>query len=259
MTRRTIYCLGIVLSGFALAMAGCGGPAQAKGDSPAAVLELTDTARPIPIEKFPAPQAAQVAPGDVLDLRTLGFPELSGTFLVAQDGRVNLSLIGGVQVSGRTADELDRDLTTAYSTYYRNIDIAVNVSTPVERHVYVLGEVLRPGRLDFKPGDRVLHAVAHGGGMTGSARETSIILMRREDDGRDHAYALDFSQIHDRLAPQDIYLQPGDVVFVPKNRLRTATDFATAILDVLSRASNTALAINDIIDRTGTLTVQREP
>jgi polysaccharide export outer membrane protein len=252
--RRLAY----VLSGATLlSAAACGGPAQVRGDDVAAVIDLTDASKPIPPDHFPDPGAAQVAPGDVLELRVLGFPELSGSFLVAQDGRINLSLIGSVLAAGRTGDELDRDLTNAYSTYYRNIDVAVNVSTRAERFVYVLGEVGRPGRMDFRVGDRVLHAVAQGGGMTGSARENSVILLRRETDGRDHAYALDFGRIHERLAPKDIYLQPGDVVFVPKNRLKTATEVAAAILDVLSRGATTALVVDDLTDRTRSLTVAR--
>jgi polysaccharide export outer membrane protein len=221
------------------------------------VLDLTDAAKPMPPERFPDPGAAQVAPGDMLELRILGFPELSGNFLVAQDGRINLSLIGSVAVAGHTSEELDRDLTNAYSTYYRNIDVAINISTRAERFVYVLGEVLRPGRMDFRVGDRVLHAVAQGGGMTAGARENSVILLRREPDGRDHAYALDFGRIHERLAPKDIYLQPSDVVFVPKSRLKTATEVAAALLDVLSRGATTALVIDDLTDRTRALTVAR--
>jgi len=248
--------LALVVSGVAVCVAGCGGPAQVRGDSTAAVVDLTDAAKPIPAEQFPTHGAAQVAPGDILDLRVLGFPELSGSFLVAQDGRINLSLIGGVQAAGRTADELDRDLTSAYSTYYRNIDVAVNVSTRVERFVYVLGEVMRPGRLDFRVGDRVLHAVAQGGGMTGAARESNVILLRRESDGLDHAYALDFGRIHDRLAPKDIYLQPGDVVFVPKSRLRTVAEVAGGMLDALSRAATTALVTDELVNRSRSLSIR---
>ena len=256
MTRRMRW-LCCATSALALAATvGCGGPRQVRGESEAAILDLTESSRPIPQEQFPQPGAAQVAPGDMLELRVLGFPELSGSFLVAQDGRINLSLIGGVQAAGRTADELDRDLTAAYSTYYRNIDVALNVSTRVERFVYVLGEVLRPGRLDFRVGDRVLHAVALGGGMTGSARESSVILLRREADGRDHAYSLDFGRIHERMAPKDIHLQPGDIVFVPKSKLRTVTDVATAILDVLSRGATTTLVVDDIANRTRSLSVR---
>lgn len=235
---------------------GCGGPPQVRGDNAAAVVDLTDASKPIPPEHFPTMAAAQVAPGDQLELRVLGFPELSGSFLVAQDGRINLSLIGGVQCGGRTLDELDHDLTSAFSTFYRNIDVAVNVSTRAERNVYVLGEVVRPGRFEFHVGERVLHAVAEGGGMTGSARESNVILVRRETDGTDHAYALDFGRIHDRIAPKDIYLQPNDIVFVPRNRLRTVTEVAGALLDVLSRGATTALAADELSNRTRALSVR---
>jgi polysaccharide export outer membrane protein len=241
-------------------LVGCGAPAQVTPGAPHetsdAIVDLT-SATPIPPERFPSPGPSTVAPGDILDLRVLGFPELTGNFLVAYDGRINLSLIGSVQAAGRTADELDRDLTTAYSTYYRNIDIAVNVSTRTERFVYVIGEVLRPGRMDFRPGDRVVHAIALGGGMTASARENTVILLRTEADGKDHCYALDFSQFYRKMPPQDVHLQPGDVVFVPKNRLRTVTEVGTAIMDVVGRAALTALVIDDLQSRTRALSTTR--
>lgn len=260
MLRGSRRLTHVLAGAVVVALAGCGAPAQVPPGSPHAtsdaVVDLTSST-PIPPERFPNPGPSLVAPGDILDLRVLGFPELTGTFLVPQDGRINLSLIGSVQAAGRTADELDRDLTNAYSTYYRNIDVAVNVSTRVERFVYVIGEVTRPGRMDFRPGDRVVHAIALGGGMTQSARENTVILLRTEADGRDHCYALDFSQFYRKMPPQDIYLQPGDVVFVPKNRLRTVTEVGSAIMDVLGRAATTALVIDDLQSRTRNLSVVR--
>jgi polysaccharide export outer membrane protein len=241
-------------------LAGCGGPETSTRD-PAqpgpAIVDLTDPSQPLPPERFLAPDAAWVAPGDFLDLRVLGFPELSGTFLVAPDGRINLSLVGSVQAAGKSAEELDRDITTALAAYYRNLDVAVNVNARGERNVYVLGEVGRPGRYDFRTGERVLHALADAGGMTSKARETSIGLLRREADGKDHVYRLDFSHFHTMVAPKDIYLQPGDVVFVPKSRFNTVTDFATSLLDVVGRSALTALYIDDLARRTSNLTLAR--
>jgi polysaccharide export outer membrane protein len=223
-----------------------------------AIVDLTDPSKPPPPERFAQPEGgAKIAPGDDLDLRVLGFPELSGTFLVAQDGRINLSLIGSMQAAGKSAEELDQDLTSAFSAYYRNLDLAVNVKTRAERNVYVLGQVERPGRLEFRTGERVLHALASAGGMTGSARENSIILLRREPDGRDHAYRLDFSALYTQVAPRDIYLQPSDVVFVPKSRFKTVTDFADDFLEVLSRTAATAFYVDDLSRRARGLEVVR--
>lgn len=245
--------------------AGCGGKATTGGsavptqfvDEPA-IVDLTDPAKPPPAERFLLPEGgAKIAPGDQLELRILGFPELSGQYLVAQDGRINLSLVGSVQASGKSVEELDHDLTSAFSTYYRNLDLAINVAERADRYVYVLGEVSRPGRFDFATGERVIHALAGAGGMTGSARENSIMLLRREQDGLDHAYRLDFSQVMTQLAPRDIYLQPGDVVFVPKSRFKTATDFAKDFLEVLGRGATTALVIDDLSRRTRALSITR--
>jgi polysaccharide export outer membrane protein len=181
--------------------------------------------------------------------------ELSGTFLVAQDGRINLGLIGSVMAAGKTADELDRELTAAYGAYFRNLDVAVNVNARAERWVYVFGEVSRPGRYDFRGGDRVVHALAQGGGMLATARESAVTLLRSEADGADHVYQLDFGRLHDRVVPQDITLRPGDVIFVPKSRFRTITDFAKEFLDVLGRSATTTLVLKDLSDRTRSLTI----
>lgn len=239
-----------------LAGGGCGGPAATRATE-AAIVDLTNPGLPLPVERFQQPDAAHIAPGDELELRVLGFAELSGNFLVAQDGKINLSLVGPVQATGRTAAELDDDITKSFAQYYRNIDVAVNVHVRAERAVYVLGEVLRPGRYDFRTGERVLHALADGGGLTSKARENSIILLRREPDGADHAYRLDFGRIHEQLAPKDIYLQPGDVVFVPKSRFSTAADFASAFLDAVGRAATTTLVIDDLTGRARSLTIAR--
>lgn len=256
-------CIAAAAAGLLVltAAAGCGGTATThaapRADDSAAIVDLTAPGQPLPVERFAQPEAALIAPGDFLELRVLGFNELSGTFLVAQDGKINLSLIGPIQAAGRTAGQLDDDLTKAFAQYYRNIDVAVNVNARAERNVYVLGDVVRPGRFDFRAGERVLHALADAGGMTSKARENSIMLMRREADGTDHAYRLDFSMMHLHLSPKDIYLQPGDVVFVPKSRFSTASDFAITLLDVLGRASTTALVVDNLQSRARSVSIAR--
>jgi len=244
-----------------LGFAGCGGPERKSGavtslaTDTLAIVDLTNPSQPPPLERFVQPAKAEVAPGDQLELRVLGFPELSGSFLVAQDGRINLSLIGSVQAAGKSADELDRDLTNALGTYYRNLDVAVNVNTRAERNVYVLGEVTHAGRIDFHTGERVIHAIADAGGMTEKAREDGVILMRREADGKDHVYRLDFSGLYAEIIPEDIYLQPGDVVFVPKSRFRTIYDFTNPFLEMLGRVTSISLVMNTLSDRARALSI----
>jgi polysaccharide biosynthesis/export protein len=258
-------CLGVLLGAMAVLVAGCGGEAARKQTDAATatppaeppIVDLTDPGQPVPPERFTMADPARLAPGDFLEIRIFGYPELSGTFLIAQDGRINMSLVGSVLAAGKTAEELDRDLTSAFGAYYRDVDVAVNVSARTDRFVYVLGELNRPGRFDFRTGERVIHALADAGGYTNKAREDGIILLRREPDGKDHVYRLDFSHVFASVAPKDIYLQPLDVVFVPKSRYKTAYEFAADFVDILSRSATSVLILDEIQRRTTALSIGR--
>ena len=230
---------------------GCGGAAapRAEADADPGVVDLTDPKTPIPPERFLMPEVASIAPGDLIYLKALSYEDLNGQLMVANDGRINVSLLGSVQAAGLTLQQLDDSLTARYSTYFRNFDLAVVLVESAARNVYVLGQVRNPGRFAFGPGDRVVHSLVLAGGLMETARENSIILMRREPDGVDHAYRLDFARLHQALAPKDIYLQPGDLVFVPKSRFRTFTDFAKEFLDVAQRTAITALLVDDLVWR----------
>ena len=236
----------------AAAIAGCAGPAAMEkgGEAEPGIVDLMDPAVPIPPERFLKPEFARIAPGDQIYLKALSYQDLNGAITVAQDGRINVSLLGSVEAAGRTLDELDNELSQAYSSYFRNFDLAVVLLESAPRHVYVLGQVRNGGgRYPFSPGDRVVHAVALAGGMLDTARENSVMLLRRDPDGVDHVYRFDFAQMTKDVAPKDIFLQPGDVVYVPKSRFRTFTDFAEEFLDIVQRSAVSALIIDDLIRR----------
>jgi polysaccharide export outer membrane protein len=171
---------------------------------------------------------------------------------------VNLPFIGSVEVANKTADQIDQEITSALNNYFRNIDIMVNIKDPVQRSVYVVGQVRNPGRFEFEYGDRVIHALGRAGGMQDHARENGLVLVRREPDGRDHAYRLDFSSVHRFIAPGDIHLQPSDVVFVPKDRFSTFSEFATGFLDVINKALTSGVLVDQLL-RERTISITTSP
>jgi polysaccharide export outer membrane protein len=221
-------------------------------------MDLTDPTAAIPVEQLMIPEVALIAPGDELRLELLSHTEISGRYVVTRNGMINIALLGTVQAAGKTIDSLDTELTQALNQYYRFADVSVNLVAQAPRSVFVLGEVENPGRHEFLPGDRILHGLATAGGMSRQARSDNIVLMRRMPDGREHAYRLAFNRLHTGVYPQDIYLQPGDVVFVPRTRFFTFTEYANEFLNVLSRAATTALIVDDLVGlRTRALTVGR--
>jgi polysaccharide export outer membrane protein len=221
-------------------------------------MDLSDPEAPIPMEQLMMPERSVIAPGDELEIELFGHEEISGTYRVTSDGKINVSLVGTVTAAGKSIDSLDTELTQGLHHYYRFPDVAVNIRTAAPRSVFVLGEVITPGRHEFTPGDRILHGLATAGGMSRQARSDNVVLMRRMPDGREHAYRLAFNQLHTGVYPQDIYLQPGDVIFVPRTRFFTFTEYASEFLGVLSRAATTTLIIDDLVGlRTRALTVGR--
>jgi polysaccharide export outer membrane protein len=54
----------------------------------------------------------KIGPHDVLDISVFGVPDLSGTVEVAENGSAQLPLIGEVPAAGKTAEEVEKDVTS---------------------------------------------------------------------------------------------------------------------------------------------------
>jgi len=94
----------------------------------------------------------------------------------------------------------------------------VYVSSSGERKVYVLGQVVNPGPYDLGAGATVLEILQAAGGVAefGNANK---IQVRRTLDGRPEIITVSVTEISRGDRTQDIALQPGDVVTVPKSWL----------------------------------------
>jgi polysaccharide export outer membrane protein len=104
-----------------------------------------------------------------------------------------------------------------------NIPLQPNdvVNVPVDKiiHVYVLGEVRSPGKLEVKmsKGITVLQAIAQAGGLTDAAKKSGVTVKRKDEKtGRETKIKLNLGDIIKGKRP-DIKLQEGDVVIVPES------------------------------------------
>ena len=151
-----------------------------------------------------APKPALLAPGDRLRLIVFGQAQLSGDFLIADDGDMSIPLVGRVPLSGLTAAQAERKLRQRLANGII-ADPQVSVDVLRYRPIYVIGEVTRPG--SYEPAGRlsVISAIALAGGFTYRARPDRITLMRDNDPSR--------NQIP---ATIDTPVGPGDVIIVPE-------------------------------------------
>lgn len=120
-----------------------------------------------------------LGPGDVLDVRVFGQPELSSSVQVDSDG--NLSSLPFLEkpilAKCRTDKEVQKDITIAYSKFINNPQVSVRISERNSRQpATVFGAVRQPTRVEMKRKVRLNELMAVSGGFTERASGTIQIL-----------------------------------------------------------------------------------
>jgi len=107
-----------------------------------------------------------LGPEDVLAVNVLRHPELSLPVTVLADGTINYPVVGQVQLAGLTTEQAAALLAAGLKKELLDPLVAVVVTTPRPRRIYVNGEVGKPGIYDWKEGWRLSEALAAAGGLT---------------------------------------------------------------------------------------------
>lgn len=156
----------------------------------------------------------RIGPKDLLEITVFGLPELNQTVRVSEDGSITMSLLGRVDVSGLTAQELEKKLASYLDKQYTK-DARVTVFIREYQKVSVIGAVGRPGQYELVGPTTLLQVIAQAGGLTAQATN-EIFVYRGGKDGKQTRIAI---KIEDLMinGNQDlnIELQPKDVVTVP--------------------------------------------
>lgn len=103
-----------------------------------------------------------------------------------------------------------------------NIPLKANdvINVPVDKiiHVYVWGEVTKPGALEVKMSKKItlLQAIAQAGGTTDGASKGGVVIKRKDKKtGKEKKIKVNLKDIIKGKKP-DIELLEGDVVYVPE-------------------------------------------
>jgi len=99
---------------------------------------------------------------------------------------------------------------------------------PKTIRVQVVGEVKKPGEVEVAPQSSLSTAVAIAGGPTDKAKLRDVLFVRLNDDGRIERKQVDLSNLADNLQVQE-----GDVIMVPKSSRATFLDTASQIITPL--------------------------
>lgn len=162
----------------------------------------------------------QLSRGDTLELLFPFAAEFNQTVTVNPDGFVNLMEVGDLYIAGKTVLEAKDLLLIRYSRILH--DPVVNlVLKDFERPYFIAGgELAHPGKFDLRGDLTLTEGIALAGGFTESSKHSQVLLFRRVSHDWAEVKVLNVKKMFQSgTLAEDVHLQPGDMVFVPQNRI----------------------------------------
>ena len=173
-----------------------------------------------------------LGPGDVLDIRVFGQPDLNSNAQVDSDG--NLSSLPfmdkPIKAKCRTDKEVQKDIAAAYAKFINNPQVSVRIAERNSRQpATVFGAVRQSARVEMKRKVRLNEIIAVSGGFTERASGTIQILhteplMCPEPGEEEQAQPIDgtkpplqivkISELRAGRVEANPVIRPGDYVLV---------------------------------------------
>ncbi len=175
-----------------------------------------------------APTGYKIGPRDVLSISVFKVPELSKEIQVAGSGMINLPLVGDVPAAGKTARDIERDLTAKLGAkYLQSPQVKVFVTEYNSQQVTIEGAVTKPGVYSIKDKTSLLQTIAMAEGLDSTYDPTILVLRQR--NGQRLAAKFDIEAIKKGRAIDPTILK-GDTVVVNTSVTKKVFESALRIL-----------------------------
>ena len=217
---NTFRCVAISICLLSVLEAGL---AQQPASKPVLSAEPAEQASPTP------PPARKISPeagplssspnyiigaDDSLKIDVWKEPQLSTTMTVRPDGKISLPLIDDIMAAGFTPMQLKDDIATRLTKFVTDPVVSVSVVAVNSKHVFLVGNVGRPGPLEITPGMTILQAIASAGGINQYGNGKHVCILRG-DPAKPQKIFFDYNKALKKGDMQGVTLVPGDTIVVP--------------------------------------------
>lgn len=162
----------------------------------------------------------RLQPGDVLEVQYRYTPEFNQTVTVQPDGYVSLEIGGDLKVAGFTIEQT-RVAILKQARQRLQDPVATIVLKEFQKPYFVVaGEVAQPGKLEMRERVTALQAIMLAGGMKESAKSSQVVVFRTINSDMAEVKVLNLKSIRRTTdLENDLTLQAGDIVYVPRDKL----------------------------------------
>ncbi len=166
---------------------------------------------------------------DMLELSVFDAPELNRKVRVRPDGNVSLPLIGLVQVTGKTEEEAQNEVTEKLSEFMHSPQVQLFISEYSAHKVWVVGEINKPGAYALSRDNySLIELLAESGGRKEKASGMIVLIPNSVQDksltlskdliNTKYGIEIPFESLVGTIGnpPLNIPLRAGDTIVVPE-------------------------------------------
>lgn len=163
----------------------------------------------------PRKRPYEIGVADLVRITVWKDPNLSTDASVRPDGTITMPLAGEFHAAGRTAAQLQSEISTRLASYVKDAVVTVAVIEVNSYRFTVAGNVEHPGMFTSRYYVTVSEALALAGGPNRYASTSDVVLVRTIN-GRPQRVAIDYDKIlSGERADEDVVVLAGDAIQVP--------------------------------------------
>jgi polysaccharide export outer membrane protein len=166
----------------------------------------------------------KLGPEDVVEVRVFELDQLNRTVRVSGDGKIELPLVGSIEVAGLTTNKVAGQIADRLrDRYVQNPQVSIFVTEFNSQKVSLLGAVANPATYPLSGQRRLLQVLAEAGSLGPSAGST-LYVFRQTEDGRSARLTVPLNELLLQGDPRwNILLRAGDVISVPPEQAIAVT------------------------------------
>lgn len=191
--------------------------------------------------------AVKIAPRDQLAISVwnAGVNETAytGKFPVDADGTFEYPTVGRLKAVGLTAREVEADLKVRLEKYLVSPQVTIEVEQTTTKKVVVNGQVTTPGALQFSGEMTLFEALTRAGSITDQAGDEAVIHRPSAGETSTAIHVDLYLLFNGQQLTNNVTLQDGDIVIVPKAEPVFVTGFVQTQGPVQVKRNTTVLQV----------------